>query len=58
MSEKDTYRTIAYASEEVLFKEKNSKFYGYAFPITTEEEVKEHIERLKKEHFSVLANCP
>ena len=40
-----------------MFKEKNSKFYGYAFPITTEEEVKEHIERLKKEHFSARHWC-
>ena len=39
--EKDTYKTIATASEEVLYKEKNSKFFGYAFPVTTEEEIKE-----------------
>ena len=36
----DTYYTIANSSPEVLFKEKNSKFFGYAFPITSEEEVK------------------
>ena len=53
----DTYKTIEQASPEILFKEKNSKFYGYAFPITTEEEVKEHIERLKKEHFSARHWC-
>ena len=53
----DTYKTIKQASPEILFKEKNSKFYGYAFPITTEEEVKEHIERLKKEHFSARHWC-
>lgn len=53
----DTYKTIEQASPEILFKEKNSKFYGYAFPITTEEEVKVHIERLKKEHFSARHWC-
>ena len=56
-SEKDTYKTIATASEEVLFKEKNSKFFGYAFPVTTEEEIKEILERLRKEHFSARHWC-
>lgn len=54
---KDTYRTIAEPSNEVLFKEKNSKFYGYAFPIQNEEEVKHHLEQLKKEHFSARHWC-
>jgi uncharacterized YigZ family protein len=47
---KDTYQTIATASEEILFKEKNSKFFGYAFPITFEEEVKPLIDILRKKH--------
>jgi uncharacterized YigZ family protein len=47
---KDTYNTIALPSEETLFKEKNSKFFGYAFPIELEEEVKPIIETLKKQH--------
>ena len=55
--EKDTYKTIAAASEEVLYKEKNSKFFGYAFPVTTEEEIKEILERLRKEHFSARHWC-
>jgi uncharacterized YigZ family protein len=55
--EKDTYKTIAAASEEVLYKEKNSKFFGYAFPVTSEEEIKEILERLRKEHFSARHWC-
>ncbi|WP_026710965.1 IMPACT family protein [Flavobacterium filum] len=54
---KDTYRTIAEPSNEVLFKEKNSKFFGYAFPIQKEEEVKLHLEQLKKQHFSARHWC-
>ena len=50
MEIKDTYNTIAVASEEILFKEKNSKFFGYAFPITSEEELKPIIEVLRKKH--------
>ena len=54
---KDTYRTIFKPSEGVLFKEKNSKFFGYAFPITTEEEAKIHIEELKKKHHQARHWC-
>jgi len=54
---KDTYKCISKASEEVLFKDKNSKFFGYAFPITTEEEAKVHIEDLKKKHHQALHWC-
>ncbi|WP_040253680.1 IMPACT family protein [Psychroserpens mesophilus] len=57
MIEKDTYKTIVKASPEVLFKDKNSKFYGYAFPVTTEEEVKTHLEDLKKQHHQARHWC-
>jgi uncharacterized YigZ family protein len=53
----DTYKTIAFASEEILFKEKNSKFFGYAFPVTNEEEIKNHLEQLKKQHYGAVHNC-
>jgi uncharacterized YigZ family protein len=54
---KDTYNTIALPSEETLFKEKNSKFFGYAFPIESEEEVKPIIEILKKQHPNAGHHC-
>jgi uncharacterized YigZ family protein len=47
---KDTYNTIEFSPSEVLFKEKNSKFFGYAFPIQSEEEVKPIIDSLRKQH--------
>ena len=53
----DTYKTITKPSQEVLFKEKNSKFFGYAFPVTSEEEVKLIIENLKKQHHSARHWC-
>lgn len=56
-SENDLYKTIDFPSEEVLLKEKNSKFFGYAIPITSEEEVKEILDRLRKEHFSARHWC-
>ncbi|ASV31956.1 IMPACT family protein [Maribacter cobaltidurans] len=48
--ESATYRTITQPSEEILYKERKSKFYGYAFPVQSEEEVKSIIEELKKKH--------
>jgi len=55
--ENDTYKTLASPSEETLYKEKNSKFFGYAFPITAEEEVKGIIENLRKQHHSARHWC-
>ena len=50
MEEIDTYKTIEVEAEPILFKEKNSKFFGYAFPIKNEEDVKFHLEILRKKH--------
>lgn len=55
--EKDTYKTLAAPSEETLFKEKNSKFFGYAFPVTSEDEVKSILENIKKQHHSARHWC-
>jgi uncharacterized YigZ family protein len=54
---KDPYKTILISPEPSLFKEKNSKFFGYAFPVTNEEQVKTYIEELKKEHHSARHWC-
>ena len=50
MDIKDTYNTIDFACLAVLFKEKNSKFFGYAFPLQSEDEVKPILESLRKLH--------
>lgn len=57
MEVKDTYRTLDFPSEEVLYKEKNSKFFGYAFPISSEEEAKEILDNLRKQHHSARHWC-
>jgi uncharacterized YigZ family protein len=54
---KDTYKTIANPSEEVLFKEKSSKFFGYAFPVCSQDEIKTNLEHLKKQHFGAVHFC-
>lgn len=55
--DKDTYKTIKKPSSEVLFKDRGSKFFGYAFPVSTEEDVKEHIDTLKKQHHTARHWC-
>lgn len=57
MIETDRYKTISKPSQEALFKDKGSKFYGYSFPVTSEEQVKIHLETLKKEHHSARHWC-
>jgi uncharacterized YigZ family protein len=54
---KDQFKTIASPSEEILFKEKNSKFFGYAFPLTSEDQVKPLLEPLRKKHFNAVHFC-
>ena len=57
MEIKDTFKTIASPSTEILFKEKNSKFFGYAFPVTTEDEIKSILNNLRKQHFGAGHFC-
>ena len=54
---KDTYKTITKPSPEVLFKDRGSKFFGYAFPVISEEEIKTNIEQLKKDHYNARHWC-
>ena len=57
MEKSDTYKTIDQPTEASLYKEKGSKFFGYAFPVKTEEEVKNHLDDLKKEHHTARHWC-
>ena len=53
---KNTYRTIDIESEYLL-KEKQSKFYGYAFPVSNTEKIKFYIQSLQKKHNSARHFC-
>lgn len=55
--EKDTYNTIDVAKGDAIFKEKGSKFIGFAFPVKSEEEVKQYIDVLKKKHHTARHWC-
>ena len=52
----DVYQTIEKESQG-YFKDKGSKFYAFAFPIKHEDEVKDILTRLRKEHHSARHHC-
>ena len=52
----DTYKTIA-AKSEGIYKEKGSKFIALAYPVTTENEIKEIVAGLKKEYYDARHHC-
>ena len=53
----DVYKTIEQPSKETLFKEKGSKFFGYAFPVASEDALKEPLEVLRKKHHTAGHFC-
>ncbi len=54
--DKEYYLTInQIASAE--FKDRGSKFIGYAFPINTPDDFKKHLQQLKKEHPKAVHHC-
>lgn len=52
----DKYYTIS-DKNNTLFKDKGSKFIAYAYPIQQEEEVKQYLQELKKEHHNARHHC-
>lgn len=52
----DTYKTIKNISEGI-YREKGSKFIAIAFPIETEEEIKEKLQELRKSYHDARHHC-
>ncbi|WP_036385443.1 YigZ family protein [Muricauda sp. MAR_2010_75] len=57
MQKEDVYKTIVKPSEEILYKDRKSKFFAQAFPIASEEEVKPIVEELRKKHHTANHVC-
>ena len=45
------------AIENILYKDKASKFYGFAYPVKNEIEIKEKLEKLKDLHPKATHHC-
>lgn len=52
----DTFFTISFPCEG-LFKERNSKFYFFAFPVDTEDQIKENLGKFRKTYFDARHHC-
>ncbi|ELR69109.1 protein co-occurring with transport system [Fulvivirga imtechensis AK7] len=52
----ESYLTISSASEG-FYKEKGSKFLAFAFPVATEDEVRERLEDLRKRYHDARHHC-
>lgn len=52
----DTFNTIEKPAEG-YFKDKGSKFHSYLYPVQNEDQVKEILLQIKKEHFSARHHC-
>lgn len=52
----DTYKSIA-AMSQGLYKDKGSKFISFAFPVSREEEIKDILEKNKKEYHDARHHC-
>ena len=56
MQIKDTYSSIASRSDG-LFKDLGSRFIAQAYPVESEEQVKDTVERLRKEYHDARHHC-
>ena len=52
-----SFDTIKSPVENMLLKEKGSKFIGFAFPVENEKEVKEALGKVKEEHPKATHHC-
>ena len=56
MREDDLYRTVA-APAEAACRERSSKFLAWIYPVRSEEEIREHLEALRKRFFDATHHC-
>lgn len=56
MTVKEKYKTIAVPTSS-LFKDRGSKFLGYAYPVRNTEEIKHKLQEVKKEHAKATHHC-
>ena len=51
------YNSIKSPIENTLLKEKGSKFIGFAYPVNSEEEIKQHLEKIYEDHPKATHHC-
>lgn len=56
MEADDLYRTVA-APAEAACRERSSKFLSWIYPVRSEEEIREHLDALRKRFFDATHHC-
>lgn len=51
------FQTIKQSVEDILIKEKGSKFIGFAYPVNSESDVKDQLNQLKERHPKATHHC-
>lgn len=51
------YQTIAFPVGDIVFKEKGSKFIGFAYSVNNLNEIKFYVEEIKKNHPKATHHC-
>ncbi|MBT8281474.1 MAG: YigZ family protein [Muriicola sp.] len=46
----DQYKTISSSVEGIIYKDRNSKFLGFAYPVVNEDEIKTILSELRQQH--------
>ena len=52
-----SFQTIKFPVENILLKEKGSKFIGFAFPVNNVKELKNALEKIREEHPKATHHC-
>lgn len=52
-----SFQTIKSSIENILLKEKGSKFIGFAFPLNSEKDIKKNLEKLREIHPKATHHC-
>lgn len=53
---KDSYLTIAEPAQCAM-RERSSKFLSYAYPVTDEEQIRTHLDALRKQYYDATHHC-
>ncbi|BDD02966.1 IMPACT family protein [Aureibacter tunicatorum] len=56
MAAEDTFLTLAKESEG-FYKEKGSKFIAFAYPVRSEDDIKERLDALRKKYYDARHHC-
>ena len=52
-----SFQTIKFPVENILLKEKGSKFIGFAFPVNNVKDLKNALEKIREEHPKATHHC-